>query len=173
MTLSNGMRFVGALVFVGLLNGCATTPEQPPQIHRISAEELERIMPKPIPNLSLDEVVLLSRNKVPADEIIQKIKDSQSQYALTPSQLLDLSNKGVDQKVLDYMYTAHEQAVRDSFAEELNKREQNNLKEQQKLKRQYQLRQPYYDPWWGYSRSPYWGYPSPYYGPGMFYRFGF
>jgi hypothetical protein len=173
MTLSNGMSFVGALIFAALLNGCVTTPEQPPQIQRISPEELERIMPKPIPNLSLDEVVLLSRNKVPADEIIQKIKDSKSQYALTPSQLLELNNKGVEQKVLDYIYSAHEQAVRDSFAEELNKREQNKLQEQQKLKRQYQLRQPYYDPWWGYSRSPYWGYPSPYYGPGMFYRFGF
>lgn len=173
MTLPNGMRFFCALAFVGLLKGCAMTPEQPPQIQRISAEELERILPKPVPNISLDEIVLLSKNKVPADEIIKKIKDSLSQYALTPSQLLDLSNKGVDQKVLDYMYTAHEQAVRDNFAEELNKREQNKLLEQQKLKRQYQLRQPYYDPWWGYSRSPYWGYPSPYYGPGMFYRFGF
>lgn len=173
MTLPNGMRFFCALAFVGLLNGCAMTLEQPPQIQRISAEELERILPKPVPNISLDEIVLLSKNKVPADEIIKKIKDSLSQYALTPSQLLDLSNKGVDQKVLDYMYTAHEQAVRDNFAEELNKREQNKLLEQQKLKRQYQLRQPYYDPWWGYSRSPYWGYPSPYYGPGMFYRFGF
>jgi hypothetical protein len=173
MTLPNGMRFFWALAFVSVLNGCATTPEQPPQIQRISAEELDRIMPKPIPNLSLDEVILLSKNKVSAEEIIQKIKDSQSQYALSPSQLLDLSNKGVDQKVLDYIYTAHEQAVRDSFAEELNKREQNKLKEQQKLKREFQLRQPYYDPWWGYSRSPYWGYPHPYYGPGMFYRFGF
>lgn len=173
MTLSSGVRFFCALAVVGSLNGCATTPEQPPQIQRISAEELERIMPKPTPNLSLDEVVLLSKNKVSADEIIQKIKDSQSQYALTPSQLLELSNKGVDQKVLDYIYTAHEQAVRDSFVEELNKREQNKLQEQQKLKREYQLRQPYYDPWWGYSRSPYWGYPYPYYGPRFRYQFGF
>lgn len=173
MTLSSGVRFFCALAVVGSLNGCATTPEQPPQIQRISAEELERIMPKPTPNLSLDEVVLLSKNKVSADEIIQKIKDSQSQYALTPSQLLELSNKGVDQKVLDYIYTAHEQAVRDSFVEELNKREQNKLQEQQKLKREYQLRQLNYDPWWGYSRSPYWGYPYPYYGPRFRYQFGF
>ncbi|MFM1911754.1 MAG: hypothetical protein RJB18_1145 [Pseudomonadota bacterium] len=165
MTLSNGMSLVGALVFVGLLNGCATTPEQPPQIQRISAEELELIMPKPTPNLSLDEVVLLSKNKVPADEIIQKIKESQSQYALTPSQVLEMSKKGVDAKVLDYMQASHEQAIRDGFAEELNKREQTKLQEQQKLKREYQLRQPYYD--------PYWGYPYPYYGPRFRYQFGF
>lgn len=172
MTLKVRVGFC-ALALVALLNGCATTPDQPPHIQRISEEELERIIPKPLPNLSLDEVVLLSKNKVSADEIIQKIKETNSQYALTPSQLLELNNKGVDQKVLDYIYLAHEQAVRDSFAEEINKREQNKLQEQQKLKREYQLRQPYYDPWWGYSRSPYWGYPRPYYGPGMFYRFGF
>ncbi len=174
----NGVSFLGKhvawLAALVLVVGCASTPEQPPQIQRISPEELERIMPKPVPNLSLDEIVKLSQAKVSADEIIQKIKDSQSQYELSPSQLLELSNKGVNQKVLDYIYSAHEQAVRDSFAEELNKREKLKLQEQQKLKREYQLRQPYYDPWWGYSRSPYWGYPRPfYYGPAFQYRFGF
>lgn len=164
---------LGVIALVAILSGCATTPDQPPQIQRISPEELERIMPKPVPNLSLDEIVLLSKNKLNADEIIQKIKDSQSQYNLNPAQILELSQKGVDTKVLEHIQSVHEQAVRDSFAEELQKREKEKLLEQQKLKREYQLRQPYYDPWWGYSRSPYWGYPRPYYGPGMFYRFGF
>ena len=166
-------RYAVQLAIVLAVAGCVSTPPQAPQIQRISPEELDRIMPKPVPNLSLDEIVKLSQAKVSASEIIQKIKDSQSQYELSPSQLLELSNKGVDQKVLDYIYSAHEQAVRDSFAEELNKREKIKLEEQQKLKREYQLRQPYYDPWWGYSRSPYWGYPRPFYGPGMYYRFGF
>ncbi len=161
-----------AWLAVGLLiAGCASTPIEPPKIERISAEELDRIMPQAIPNLSLDDIVKLSQEKLSADQIIQKIKDSQSQYALLPSQLLELSNKGVDQKVLDYIYSAHEQAVRDSFAEEINKREQSKAKEQEKLKREYHLRQPYYDPYWGYPRSPYWGYPRPFYGPGMYYRF--
>jgi len=173
----SGVSFLGKhaawLAALVLVAGCASTPELPPQIQRISPEELERIMPKQVPNLSLDEIVQLSQTKVPAEKIIQKIKESQSQYALTPSQVLEMAQKGVDAKVLDYIQASHEQAIRDGFAEELNKREQNKLQEQQKLKREYQLRQPYYDPWWGYSRSPYWGYPRPYYGPGMFYRFGF
>jgi hypothetical protein len=154
--------WLAALVLVA---GCASITEQVPQIQRISPEELERIMPKQVPNLSLDEIVQLSQAKVPAEQIIQKIKESQSQYALTPSQVLEMGKKGVDAKVLDFIQANHEQAIRDGFAEELNKREQTKLQEQQKLKREYQLRQPYYD--------PYWGYPYPYYGPRFRYQFGF
>ena len=168
----NGVRFLGKhaawLAALVLVAGCASTPEQPPQIQRISPEELERIMPKPVPNLSLDEIVKLSQAKVPAEQIIQKIKDSQSQYQLTPSQLITLHNQGVEIKVLDYISSAHEQAIRDGFAEEINRREQAKLKEQEKLKRDYQFRQPYYDPYWSYP------YPYPYlYGPRFQYRFGF
>ena len=47
-----------------LLSACASTPPQEPQIQRISPEELERIMPKPVPNLSLDEIVRLSKYAV-------------------------------------------------------------------------------------------------------------
>lgn len=160
------------LVAVILVTGCASTPNQEPVIQRISPEELERIMPKQVPNLSLDEIVQLSQTKVPAEQIIQKIKDSQSQYDLSPTQLLDLSRKGVDAKVLDFIHQAHEQAIRDGFAEEINKREKAKLKEQEKLKREYQLRQQFYDPFWGYGPYPYGRYRPPFYGPNMFYRFG-
>jgi uncharacterized protein YjaZ len=74
-------------------------------------------------------------------------------------------------RVLEHIQAVHEQAVRDGFAEELQKREKTKLQEQEKLKREYQMRYQFYDPFWGYPR---WGYPRPYYyGPGMYYRFGF
>jgi hypothetical protein len=166
MCVHNKLKHLTWLVAILLATGCASVPEQAPQIQRISPEELERIMPKPVPNLSLEEIIQLSKAKVSADDIIQKIKDSASQYALTPTQVLDLSKHGVDSKVLDYIQAAHEQAIRDSFADEINKREKAKLVEQEKLKREYRLNQPYYDPFWGYPR-PY------YYGPGMFYRFNY
>jgi len=169
--VSFSSKNVAWLAMILVVAGCASAPPHAPQIQRISPEELERIMPKPVPNLTLDEVVQLSQAKVSADEIIQKIKDSQSQYNLTPAQILELSHKGVDTKVLEHIQAVHEQAVRDSFAEEIQKREKEKLLEQEKLKRDYQMRYPYYDPFWGYPR---WGYPRPYYyGPGMYYRFGF
>lgn len=164
-------KYALQLAIVLAITGCASTPPQAPQIQRISPEELERIMPKPVPNLNLEEIVKLSQARVSADEIIQKIKDSQSQYNLSPAQILELSQKGVDTKVLEHIQAVHEQAIRDGFAEELQKREKAKLLEQEKLKREYQMRYQFYDPFWGYPR---WGYPRPfYYGPGMYYRFGF
>ena len=145
------------VVFLALLASCATAPKQEPQIQRISPEALEQVMPKPVPNLTLEEIVHLSKN-TPPEIVIEKIKASNSQYDLTPSQAIDLSKKGVDAKVLDYMHARREQALRDSFADEINKREKAWVAELEKLKREYQLRsQQYYDPFWGYGCSPYFG----------------
>lgn len=149
-----------AMTALLLLTACATTGNQEPQIKRISAEELDRIMPKPVPNVSLDELVALSKI-TPPEQLIEKLKASNTQYALTSSQVVDLSKKGVDPKVLDYIHTTREQAVRDGFADEINKREKQKQQEQQLLRRQYNSMR-YYDPW-GYG--PYWG-GRPYYGPG-------
>ena len=170
MNLVIRLRNLAWLVAALLAAGCASVPEQAPKIERISAEELERLMPKPTPNLSLEDIVQFSKSAVTADEIIQKIKDSQSQYVLSASQALALARQGVDAKVLDYIQAAHEQAIRDSFAEEINKREKLKQLEQEKLKRDFRLNQPYYDPFWGYPRGP-WGYPRPYFGPSFQYQF--
>ena len=158
-----GYSVISFLIF---LTGCATTATQEPQIKRISAEELDRIMPKPIPNISLDELVSLSKI-TPPDELIAKLKAGNTQYDLTASQVVDLNKKGVDPKVLDYIHTARENAVRDGFADEINKREKQKQIEQQRLKRQYDSMR-YYDPFWGYGGyggyGPYWGRRP--YGPG-------
>lgn len=155
-----------------LLAACASTPQQAPQIQRISPEELERIIPKPEPNLSLDEIVKLSKSGVSPEQIIEKIKASNSGYDLTPSQAVALSKQGVDAKVLDYIHASREQALRDGFADEINKRERAHKAEQEKLRREYQLRSlPYYDPFWNYPYGPYWGY-RPFYGPGFRYYRG-
>lgn len=171
--LSSGLI---AVLVAASLAGCATTRQQEPEIQRISAEELERIMPRPVPNLSLAALVELSRSGTAPDAIIEQIKTSNSQYDLSPSQTLELSRQGVDVKVLDYIHSSREQAVRDSMAEEINKRELENQKEQKRLQREYQLRSgPYYAPYFGYGYYPYWRY-SPfygYYGHGYRGRFGY
>jgi hypothetical protein len=156
-----------------MLAGCASTAQHDAQIRRISPDELERIMPKPEPNLSLDEIVRLSKAGTSPELIIEKIKATHSQYDLTPSQSVDLSKQGVSAKVLDYMHSSHEQAVRDGFADEINKREKTKRDEQERLRREYELRaRPYYyDPFWGYGYGPYpyWGYP--FYGPSFYFHY--
>lgn len=160
------------VIFILLtLSACATTQQQEPQVKRISPEELERIMPKPAPNVTLEEIVALSKQGTPADQIIEKIKASNSHYDLTPSQAVELSRQGVDAKVLDYIHQSRENALRDSFADEINKREKQKRDEQERLKREYRAA-PYYDPWWGYwGPGPYWRY-RPYYGPSFHYFYG-
>lgn len=147
-----------------LLSGCATQGQQASQIDRISEAELARIMPKPVATLSLDDIVKLTKDGATADQVIEKIKVSGSSYDLTPSQSVTLSKQGVDNKVLDYIHVSREQAVKNSVADEINKREKIKRTELEKLKRQQRL---FYDPFC-------WHYPYGFYPYGGYYghRFG-
>lgn len=162
--------------FLLVLAGCATSSQQQnmksPQINRISEAELARIIPVPVTALSLDEVVKLSQAGNSADQIIEKIKTSNSLYDLTPSQTITLSQQGVDPKVLDYMHTSRELALRNSIADEINKREKEKRDALEKLKRQQLLQQQrFYDP---FCRSYYGFHPYGYgaYGSRFGSRFG-
>jgi hypothetical protein len=174
--LSN-MKMILVFVSLMLLSACAANPPRQPQIQRISAEELEKLLPPPVALISTQELVILAKQGISAEDIIKKIQDTKSQYALTPSQYLELAQQGVPTKVLDYIQTAHEQLLKDAFAEELNKRELAKQQEQEKLKKQLLMQRnyPYYDPFWGpspyWGMGPYWGYRYPH-GPGFYYRFG-
>lgn len=142
------------------LTACASAPLKPPKVERISAEELEKIMPKPAPNLTLDDIVKLSNQGVTADQIIEQIKNSHSSYELTPTESISLNAKGVDAKVLDFIHTQREQALRDSFSDEINKREAANSQEKNRLQRSLQQQppifyDPFYNPYWGWGYRPF------------------
>lgn len=138
-----------------LLSACETTQtHENIKIERISDQELEQLLPKPVPNLALAELVELSKSGMPADELIDKIKQSGTRYALTPSQAIELNKQGVDSKVLDYLYDAQQQAFRDSFADDINRREVEHRKQMDQLMQELRRRPYYYDPFWPYH--PYW-----------------
>lgn len=154
------MRLMIILVgLLALLSGCASstsTPDARPKIDRITPEELESLLPKPVPNLTQDELVRLSKAGEIPDAIIAKIRDSHSSYALTPAQMIDLNRQGVDPKVLDYIQSSREQAMREGFADEFNQRERKHHEEIEALQRKLLQRPYFYDPYWPY---PYWDYP--------------
>jgi hypothetical protein len=131
------------------------------KIDRISEEELSRIMVKPIAKLSLEDVVRLTNEGATPDQIIEKIRISNSSYDLTPSQVVELNKQGVDNKVLDYIHTSRELALRNNVAEEINQREKVKRAELDKLKRQQWQQQRIYDSAcsFGYYGHPY-GYGS-------------
>lgn len=159
------------------ISGCASQNHssqiKSPQIDRISDEELARIMIKPAPVLGLDDLVKLSKDGATADEIIDKIKQTNSLYDLSPSQSIKLNQQGVDNKVLDYIHASRELAVRNNIADEINKREKSKRDALEKLKRQQSQQQRVYDPFCSYG--PYGFYPyGTYYGRrfGLGARFG-
>jgi hypothetical protein len=162
---------LATLVATFFLSACATTQLQEPEVKRISPEELEQLMPKAVPNVTLDEIVELSKQGNTPEQIINKLKASNSRYDLSPSEVVRLKEQGVDPTVLDYMHETHENALRENMADEINKREKQRQEELRKLEREYRLRSmPYYDPWWGYwGPGPYWRYP---YGSRFRYYYG-
>lgn len=154
---------ISVALLATLVAGCASNTPRETQVQRLTPEEVAKLTPVAVPTLSLDEVIVLSKQKVTADEIIAKIKASNSQYDLTATQIVTLSNQGVDAKVLDFMQAEREKARLNSMADEINKREKANKAAQEQLKNQ-QFRgrydpfyDPFYQPFYGYGFSPYWG----------------
>ena len=147
-----------------LLAGCASTGLQQSKLERITPEQLAKLLPPPVATVALSEVVADSKAGKTTDEIITKIKTSNSRYELTPTQTLDLSKQGVDTKVLDYIHQSNELAKQNAIADELNKREKQKRATENALRRERDYaQQQYYDPFWGSGFGAFYG--RPYYGP--------
>ena len=149
-----------------LLAGCASTGSQQSKLERITPEQLAKLLPPPVASVTLDEIVADSKAGKTTDEIITKIKTSNSRYELTTAQTLDLSKQGVDVKVLDYMHQSNELAKQNAIADEMNKREQEKRSAQKQLQRERALAQsyyndyfdsPFYNPYYHYGYGPYYG----------------
>lgn len=150
------------------LAGCASIDTPPAQVKRITPEELAKILPPPVATVSLNEIISDSKKGKTAEDIIAKIKASDSRYALTTQQMLDLSKQGVSTKVLDYMVQSNELAKQNAIADEMNKREKERVATEKKLQQERDIaRNGYYDPFWGSRFGGFYG--NPYYG----YRRGF
>lgn len=148
-----------------LLGGCATTNGQQGQVDRITPEELAKLMPPPVATYTLDALVQDSKAGKTPDEVIEKIKTSNSRYDLTAAQMLDLSKQGVDVKVLEYIQESNEKAKQNAIADEINKREQEKRLALKQLQRERALRNNgYYDFYFG---NPYFYPIGP---PGRYWR---
>ena len=62
--------------------------------------------------VTVAEIIKMSKDKVPADEIIRKMRESGTVYRLKASQLADLKEKGVPDAVINYMQHTYIKAVR-------------------------------------------------------------
>lgn len=146
------VKLILVLASFFIMTGCASVGQpQKSEIERITPEELAKLLPPPVATVTLDEIVADSQQGQSAEAIIAKIKDSNSRYELSSSQVLDLNKQGVDPKVLDYIQQSNELAKQNAIAEEMNKRQQEQLETKEALARERLRRHRYYDPFWGPS----------------------
>lgn len=135
-----------------MLTGCASMGNsKQAQIERITPEELAQLLPSPIATYTLDDLVGDAKQNKTPDEMIAKIKESESRYELTSSQVLDLNKQGVGTKVLDYIQQSNELAKQNAIADEMNRRQQESAKMQRQLNqgrlsqhRYYMSRHPFF-----------------------------
>lgn len=86
-------HMLAALVALSIaLSGCAGMQRKPPP--------------------SLAEVVQMSQDGVPAEEIVGRLRESRAVYPLSGSRLAQLREDGVQDEVLDYLQQAYVDSIR-------------------------------------------------------------
>lgn len=151
------------IMLLGLfvLSGCATTAgSQQAEIKRITPEALEKLVPAAVATYPLEEIVTDTKQGKTPEDIIAKIKASESRYDLSTSEVLALNKQGVEVQVLEYIQQSNALAKQNYLAEEINKAEKEKAEAIRRLRHERLFsRHRYYDPFW-YSRfGGYYGRP--------------
>jgi hypothetical protein len=139
--------------------GCATQPgvgqrdaAGNPLLARLTPAEWAQIGPQAPVRLSVPTLVALSQQGVPPDEIIRRYYQTGTRLKLGDAQLAALRREGVDQRVLDYIASAEQDAARiDAITAQADQAAQARLAFDRAL----------YASWWG-------GYPGWGWAPGLF-----
>lgn len=143
-------RTILVIIIAFFLSACATgAGMKQSEVKRITPDELAKLMPQPVATYTLAAIIDDTKSGKTADEVIAKIKASESIYDLDVSEVLRLSQQGVDVKVLDYMQESNALAKQNYLAEEINKREREKEKALQALSNERRMQMNrYYDPFW-------------------------
>src|SRR5262245_35108077 len=157
MRQRNAMRNVVLAVAALAIAGCATSPgvgqrdaAGNPVLERLSAAQWAQIGPQAPVRLSVPTLIALSQQGVPPDETIRRYYQTGTRMKLTDAQLASLRKEGVDQRVLDYIASAEQDAERiDAITAQADQAAHARLAYDRAL----------YASWWGG-----WGY----WGPGVY-----
>ena len=145
-----------------LVVGCASTQtaQAPVKAERLSAEALERMMPRPEAKLSLDEIMAMGKSGAASEAILGRIRETHSRYRLSAKEIVALHGAGVPAAAIDAMLEAERQSVLESSAEELNRRDAQHAEELRRLDQQCRLWCNISCPAWGPYCGPF--HPAPY-----------
>jgi hypothetical protein len=150
------MRNIVLVVAFAAAAGCTTQPgvgqrdaAGNPVLARLTPAEWAQIGPQAPVRLSVPTLVALSQQGVSPDEIIRRYYQTGTRLKLNDAQLAALRKEGVDQRVLDYIASAEQDAARiDAITAQADQAAQARLAYDRAL----------YAGWWGaYPSGGYWG----------------
>jgi hypothetical protein len=145
------MKKILLIIAFTSLAGCATVgaekaPQKVQKIDRLSEEQLAQILPTPVSQLSFEALVAMSQEGLPAQAVIGQLKETDTAYDLTPSQMLDLNQKGVDIKVLDYLHESRMNTLRNKLTDVVSERDKKKNNQITLLKRELRFQSMMADP---------------------------
>lgn len=144
-----------------LIAGCASTIGERDQYGN---PRLERLSPdaaavqRPPRRLTLDDIVLMSRQGANADQIIERMRATGTRFDMNPEQRAELQRRGVGQPIVDALVAAEAQAQE---TDRLTAQADRDAQQRDDYYRRYYYN--YYSP---YYYDSYWGWPRPYVGYG-------
>lgn len=149
------------LLSLAFLVGCANVQEKPQAqvIDRLSESQLASMMPQPVSQLSYESLLALAKSGSTPAQIIEKLKESDTSFDLTPQQVLSLHQAGMDVSVLEYLHTSRQKATQNNIANTVAEHDKTKNEEIATLKKRLQherLNNSFVDPFCHY------GYPYPY-----------
>jgi hypothetical protein len=150
-------------IVIGLLGlvGCANVQEKPQTqvIDRLSEEQLASMMPQPVSQLNYESLLALAKSGSTPAQMIEKLKETDTSFDLTPQQVLSLHQAGIDISVLEYLHTSRQKAMQNNIANTVAEHDKTKNDEIFLLKKRLQqerLNNSYVDPFCRF------GYPYPY-----------
>lgn len=143
------------------LVACANVQEKPQAqvIDRLSDVELASMMPKPVSQLNYESLLALAKSGSTPAQMIEKLKETDTSFDLTPQQVLNLHQAGIDVSVLEYLHTSRQKTTQNNIADTVAEHDKTKNEEIATLKKQLQrerLNNAYVDPFCRF------GYPYPY-----------
>ncbi len=161
---------LGAPLLVVMLLAACATPAGTGSIERLSPEPVAALKPAPIPNVSLGEIIDMSKAGTPPDVIIKELQDTDTVHNLNAQLIIDLNRQGVDQSVINYLADAQENARQAAVLAQLAERDAKAARdlEIERKRQRDAARRSYWSfgigsGWgWGPNAGVGWGFGSPY-----------
>lgn len=117
------MRSIPIVLLALAAAGCTTYPDYRPGVGqrdaegnpvlvRMTAQQWSETGPQQPVRLTIPTIVQMARQGMPDDEIVRRYYQTGTRMLLTDSHQADLRRNGVDQRVIDYILSAEQDAQR-------------------------------------------------------------